>query len=311
MTFRIPIERTIRELEAAKANVPQAVKRLSADSKFWAQVDDALEVILPISEILKMSESDHHRLAHVLEGWEKIYNHLCEQARSKALPNIEAIFRSRFEKQCNDLHFAAYFVHPKNATKKTYLWYSEQDVINKISRSFRDYCDDPVATMAMFQQFRNRQNIFNPDSEVWAYKDNPHTFWDVAINARPLNTFARRLAITPANSVASERSFSILNLMQNKLRNSLHGERVDQLQYIYMNERALERNTIRGQDKRAAKKQRIEEEKRSQEEVEEEERLLLEENLMAQGEDGSDNPDAQKISQQLPLPSFQACFGTI
>jgi hypothetical protein len=44
---------------------------------------------------------------------------------------------------------------------------------------------------------------------------------------------------TPATSVPSDRAVSILNLVHNKLRNRLSMERVDKLQYIYINERVL------------------------------------------------------------------------
>jgi hypothetical protein len=39
--------------------------------------------------------------------------------------------------------------------------------------------------------------------------------------------------------VPSERAFSIQNLLLNKLRNRLSTERVDKLQYIYINQRVL------------------------------------------------------------------------
>jgi hAT family C-terminal dimerisation region len=44
---------------------------------------------------------------------------------------------------------------------------------------------------------------------------------------------------TPSSSVPSERAFSILNLVHNKLRNRLTSSRVDKLQYIYINERII------------------------------------------------------------------------
>src|SRR6202008_1978310 len=56
-----------------------------------------------------------------------------------------------------------------------------------------------------------------------------------------LAPLAIRIASTPSNSVPSERSFSILKLLQNKLRSRLIYDHVDQLQYIYINERVLAR----------------------------------------------------------------------
>lgn len=71
----------------------------------------------------------------------------------------------------------------------------------------------------------------------------------VARNFAPeLGNIALRLAQTPANSVPSERAFSTLNLLLNELRNKLSNEKVDMLQYIYMNERVLAR-ALKDEDK--------------------------------------------------------------
>jgi len=50
---------------------------------------------------------------------------------------------------------------------------------------------------------------------------------------------------TPCSLVPSERAFSILNLVYNKLRNRLSNDRVNKLQYIYINERVLRRVSCR------------------------------------------------------------------
>ena len=68
------------------------------------------------------------------------------------------------------------------------------------------------------------------------------TFWETACDISPiLAPLAIRIASTSSNSVPSERSFSILKLLQNKLRSRLIYDHVDQLQYIYINERVLAR----------------------------------------------------------------------
>ena len=50
---------------------------------------------------------------------------------------------------------------------------------------------------------------------------------------------------TLCSSVPSKRAWSILNLVHNKLRNRLSNDRVDKLQYIYINERVLRRVSCR------------------------------------------------------------------
>jgi hypothetical protein len=55
-----------------------------------------------------------------------------------------------------------------------------------------------------------------------------------------LSTLAGRIFETPTNSVASERAFSCMGLIGNKLRNRLSPEKVSKLSFIYMNQRALD-----------------------------------------------------------------------
>jgi hypothetical protein len=55
-----------------------------------------------------------------------------------------------------------------------------------------------------------------------------------------LSRLAIRLHHTVANLVASERSFSQMNLQHSKLRNRLDAERVNKLVYISINSRTLD-----------------------------------------------------------------------
>ena len=66
-------------------------------------------------------------------------------------------------------------------------------------------------------------------------------FWISTLNrTKALGTLCNRLFSTPANSVPSERSFSIQNYIHTKIRNSLKSDRVDKLIYIYMNSRIFD-----------------------------------------------------------------------
>ena len=54
-----------------------------------------------------------------------------------------------------------------------------------------------------------------------------------------IGQLALRLMRTMASSVPSERAFSIQNLIHDKLRSRLTAEKVDMLQFIYINERVM------------------------------------------------------------------------
>lgn len=54
-----------------------------------------------------------------------------------------------------------------------------------------------------------------------------------------LAALALRNLHTPANSVPSERAFSVMNILRNKTRNRLSAERAAKLTFIYINSRVL------------------------------------------------------------------------
>ena len=54
-----------------------------------------------------------------------------------------------------------------------------------------------------------------------------------------IGKLATRIFSTPANSVASEHSFSVQNLVHSKSRNALYPQRVNKLTYIHTNTHVL------------------------------------------------------------------------
>lgn len=56
-----------------------------------------------------------------------------------------------------------------------------------------------------------------------------------------LKSLARRLFQVLANSMSSKKFFFTMNFIHNKMRNLLISQRVNKLQYIYINERTLKK----------------------------------------------------------------------
>ena len=76
----------------------------------------------------------------------------------------------------------------------------------------------------------------------WAQSDDPVKFWDAATGlTKFLSHIAVRLYSCPVNSVASERAFSVQNLIHTKTRNRLQSKTADKLAYIYTNGRVIYR----------------------------------------------------------------------
>jgi hypothetical protein len=83
------------------------------------------------------------------------------------------------------------------------------------------------------------------NSQLWCHANDYIAFWDVAYNHAPdLAQLAVRLHETPANSVPSERSFSVMNYIQNDHRTRLSTVKTNKLTYIYMNSKALRRRPL-------------------------------------------------------------------
>ena len=77
------------------------------------------------------------------------------------------------------------------------------------------------------------------------YHDNPIMFWKSYLFDeihRLLVILSVRVFEAIANSIASERAFSAMNLIYIKLRNRLGSEKADKLIYIYINQCILDKS---------------------------------------------------------------------
>ena len=88
-------------------------------------------------------------------------------------------------------------------------------------------------------------------TEGWQeWVEKPIMFWKSYRSVAPkLAELAIQLQHITANSVASERAFSTMNFLQNKLRSRMTIETMDMLSFVYMNSRSLRKaaNRTRGQ----------------------------------------------------------------
>lgn len=109
---------------------------------------------------------------------------------------------------------------------------------------FKKYTPDYKAAYEQFLDFRKQEGSFGPDGIAWEYSDKLSLFWrSMEISCPDLAPFARRVLITIANSVPSERAFLAMNFIHNKLRNSLTVERANKLSFIQMNSGHITKTT--------------------------------------------------------------------
>jgi len=213
---------------------------LIQNPEWWLRLSELLHVLAPIDEAIKMSEADLAGIHHVIPRWKQLRRLL----QIGDVFSMEA-FNQRFRRQTNDCHLMAYLLNPNTVSDDEIPTYSEKDWRERAYAFFVHHGLNGPAAIRELNDFRKKARNFVPFSWIWSL-DDPKEFWENAASLAPtIGSIAQRLMSTPCSSVPSERAWSILNLVHNKLRNRLSNDRVDKLQYIYINERVLRRVSCR------------------------------------------------------------------
>jgi hypothetical protein len=217
------------------------------DQSFWSDLSIIEQIIRPIHEAQKMSESDSSTLSKVVPRWQKLGAELGRL--SLIFPNliggfldIGGPFFARLAKQTTDLHSAAFLLDPISLLKST-----NQEEVNKALSFLLKRCKEEQRKELhkSFFEFRTRTGVYNSAYPSSMHYDNPIAYWKSYIfdeEQEVLAKLAVRIFEAIANSVASERAFSAMNLIHSKLRNKIGAEKAQKLIYIYMNQRVLDRN---------------------------------------------------------------------
>src|SRR4030095_3554064 len=212
------------------------------DADFWRDLDILRELLEPINEKLKMSESSKGHLGHVLQRWIEILRHL--KLKETAISELvdfnkeNGTFVKRFKRQVAPIHILAYYLRPGNI--KTPITAEHEMICFKFIERFISDPEDFQTAWAEFQQFRGQVAPFDRNRPAWGFIDKPHFFWmNMRTHAPVLGNLAVRIFETPTNSVASEHAFSIQNHLHSKLRSSLLSKTVNKLTYTYINGRLL------------------------------------------------------------------------
>ena len=194
-----------------------------------------------------MSESDKSTLAKVVPRWLKLELDLraLSTVHKELMGNfmdIKGPFQTRAQKQIGDIHFAAMLLDPISLLKKL-----GQAQVDRASQYLLSHVQEKEKkeVHASFLEFRTRAGVFGASHPSAMHYDNLVAFWKSHLHDEAhwvLAQLAVRIFKAIANSVASERAFSAMNLIHTKLRNRLGVEKANMLIYIYMNQRVLDRN---------------------------------------------------------------------
>ena len=92
--------------------------------------------------------------------------------------------------------------------------------------------EDKKKVHSSFLEFRIHGGVFGPSHPATLHHDNPIMFWKSYLFDETHSLLARlsiQIFEAIANSVASERAFSAMNLIHTKLRNTLGSEKANKL----------------------------------------------------------------------------------
>lgn len=225
------------------------------DNTFWQAVSDLEEILRPIHEAQKSSESDTSHVGHVTKRWLAIKDALTllKNRPGNPFPGLEevckpgGIWDTLYQQQTTAIHTVAFYLDPANVdvilTPEAQI-----EVFAFLKRYIQ--CDEATWTEVTqdFLHFREKQGKFNTPNrvalDIWnpALTQRPKLFWQYCRPTSPLLAqLALRIFSTPATSVPSQRAFSATNYTLDKSRASMDVERGHEAVYVYMNSNAFRR----------------------------------------------------------------------
>jgi len=218
------------------------------NQSFWSDLAAIEQIIRPIHEAQKMSESNSSTLSKVVPRWQKLGAELGRLSSIYSslvggFLDIGGPFFARLGKQTTDLHFAAFLLDPISLLKPTNNVEVDRALTFLLKRCKEDHKKELHRS---FLEFRTRGSVFSSTHPSAMHYDNPIAYWKSYIFDEDhivLAKLAVRIFEASANSVASERAFSAMNLIHSKLRNRIGAEKANKLIYIYMNQRVLDQNS--------------------------------------------------------------------
>ncbi|KAJ6436477.1 sugar hydrolase [Purpureocillium lavendulum] len=242
------------EEHETQSSLSQAISYIN-DIEFWADVEMLFKVLEPIGRAQVSSERDRAGLGEVIPRWLSIQAawDALEEAGQDPLINyqeLKVLRKQRFDVQTDDIHYMAFTLDPATTepkhkflttgiVRRAHNFLEENTNAEEYGNLFREFC-----------QFRAREgSLFGPGSRIHRAEcdDAPHhqhvlDSWRYLHSMNvSLAALAKRVLGALANSVPSERSFSSINFLHNKIRNRLTVTSTNKLAFIYMNSRVLRR----------------------------------------------------------------------
>ena len=223
----------------------RGIREIIALPAFWTDVETLGNILKPVHDAQRMSESSKSHLGHVIPRWNAIRDEWQKIQETNNYPQIdmilEKVWTPRYVKQQNDLNCLAWALDPENKDRAVQTASIQDSIIQAMRRYVPQ--DQQFQAICDFFEFRDAEGKFSRGKhfDIWTeeFLSKPVIFWKyMAIEAPALAKLAQRVFSTAANSVPCERSFS-MNFIQDEYRPRLSSEKTDHLTFIFMNSKVL------------------------------------------------------------------------
>src|SRR5579859_7211987 len=117
----------------AQERIKQSAIDTIRSRDFWVQLESIRELLQPLDEELKKSESGKSHLGHVLLHWLSMLQHLESRKKTDFAIELESFlvmgtgaFSKRYKRQIKPIHVAAYYFLPQSHNKEITAHYDGQ-----------------------------------------------------------------------------------------------------------------------------------------------------------------------------------------
>ncbi|XP_028566721.2 zinc finger BED domain-containing protein 4-like [Podarcis muralis] len=220
--------------ETVSQIIPQNIRKQILDDVFWVKVQDAYNLLLPISEATKKLE-DAPILSYIPEMFRKLNENLIQLLPSSPLSKEEAeVIKQGFTKVSeicsHPVHLAANLLDPQHCGQ--HLSESDiataLDIIMELAKNIPNI--NERAVMADIAEYRAKEKLWSQDI-VWRASEavSPLTWWKGYCNTRQLSRIAVRIFSIPPTATSCERKWRTFDAIKTKKRNRLTNERTAKL----------------------------------------------------------------------------------
>jgi hypothetical protein len=145
--------------QIGKKKLENTLRPLILDQDFWTKLNELADILKPIHEAQKMSESNNANLAKVVPRWLRLEQELKNLSQIylylKPILAPHRIFNTRLNAQTGPIHWAAFVLDPTSSLRFIDAKGREQAI-----KWIIDRVENKKVVHASLQDFQNKENSF-------------------------------------------------------------------------------------------------------------------------------------------------------